>query len=37
MLKDLVGNTQYLLIPTARLSGIESADVPFPERAELLG
>ena len=30
VLKDLVGNTQYLLIPTARLSGIESADVLSP-------
>jgi CDP-diacylglycerol pyrophosphatase len=25
VLKDLVGATQYLLIPTARVSGIESA------------
>lgn len=27
VLKDLVGDTQYLLIPTARISGIESAAI----------
>ena len=30
VLKDLVGNTQYLLIPTARISGIESPAVLAP-------
>jgi CDP-diacylglycerol pyrophosphatase len=30
VLKDLVGNTQFLLIPTARISGIESADILSP-------
>ena len=31
VLKDLVGATQYLLIPTARVSGIESASLLAPE------
>jgi CDP-diacylglycerol pyrophosphatase len=31
VLKDLVGATQYLLIPTARVSGIESALLLAPE------
>jgi CDP-diacylglycerol pyrophosphatase len=30
VLKDLVGNTQFLLIPTTRISGIESADILSP-------
>jgi CDP-diacylglycerol pyrophosphatase len=30
VLKDLVGNTQFLLIPTARISGIESPDILAP-------
>ncbi|HXA24513.1 MAG TPA: CDP-diacylglycerol diphosphatase [Acetobacteraceae bacterium] len=30
VLKDLIGNTQFLLIPTTRMSGIESADVLSP-------
>jgi CDP-diacylglycerol pyrophosphatase len=30
VLKDLVGNTQFLLIPTARISGIESAEILSP-------
>ena len=33
VLKDLRGETQYLLIPTARISGIESADVLAPDAA----
>ena len=31
VLRDLVGATQYLLIPTARVSGIESALLLAPE------
>jgi CDP-diacylglycerol pyrophosphatase len=31
VLKDLVGNTQFLLIPTARISGIESAEILSPD------
>jgi CDP-diacylglycerol pyrophosphatase len=30
VLKDLVGNTQYLLIPTRRVSGIDSRDLDGP-------
>jgi CDP-diacylglycerol pyrophosphatase len=30
VLKDLVGNTQYLLLPTARISGIESPELLAP-------
>jgi len=30
VLKDIVGNTQFLLIPTARISGIESAEILRP-------
>jgi CDP-diacylglycerol pyrophosphatase len=30
VLKDLIGNTQFLLIPTARITGIESADILSP-------
>lgn len=31
VLKDLVGATQYLLLPTARISGIESPEVLVPD------
>jgi CDP-diacylglycerol pyrophosphatase len=31
VLKDLIGATEYLLIPTARVSGIESASLLAPE------
>ena len=30
VLKDLVGTTQYLLIPTARVTGIESPEILSP-------
>jgi CDP-diacylglycerol pyrophosphatase len=31
VLKDLVGNTQFLLIPIARISGIESSEILAPD------
>jgi CDP-diacylglycerol pyrophosphatase len=31
VLKDIVGNTQFLLIPTARVSGIESPEILAPK------
>jgi CDP-diacylglycerol pyrophosphatase len=31
VLKDIVGNTQYLLIPTTRVSGIESPEILAPK------
>ena len=37
VLKDLVGATQFLLLPTVRISGIEDPAGTRPERAELLG
>jgi CDP-diacylglycerol pyrophosphatase len=36
VLKDLVGNTQFLLIPTARVSGIESAAIVNPNAPDYL-